>query len=242
MASAPSYATVANPKEDTHVVEEEIEPPRAPSPPLKRGAKKGDLQNGSGHNGDARKRRPQERQKGEKTALQKHVAFFDRDGDGIIWPQDTFIGFYTLGYGIILSFISLVVIHGNFAYWTQKSWIPDPFLRIHIANIHRDKHGSDTGTYDNDGLYVEDKFDRIFDKYSSLPEKDGLFVTDTLRLIYGQRCILDFLGWGAAIFEWFATWILLWNRRTPEGAIKREDVRKVYDGSIYEEISGKKRA
>ena len=42
MASAPSYATVANPKEDTHVVEEEIEPPRAPSPVLRRSAKKGE--------------------------------------------------------------------------------------------------------------------------------------------------------------------------------------------------------
>ena len=52
----------------------------------------GDLQNGSGYNGDARKRKPQQLQKGEKTALQKHVAFFDRDGDGVIWPQDTFIG------------------------------------------------------------------------------------------------------------------------------------------------------
>ncbi|TRM63557.1 Caleosin [Schizophyllum amplum] len=198
----------------------------------------GDLQSGHGHNGDARKRRGTDK----KTALQKHVLFFDRDGDGIIWPQDTFIGFYRLGYGIFLSFVSLAVIHLNFAYWTQKSWIPDPFLRIHVDRIHRDKHGSDTGTYDNDGLYIEHKFERIFNKYSSLPEKDGLTISDTLNVIYGQRCIMDPIGWGAAIFEWVATWILLWGRRTPEGAIKREDLRKIYDGSIYEEFTNSKKA
>jgi len=26
-----------------------------------------------------------------KTALQSHVAFFDRDGDGIIWASDTHV-------------------------------------------------------------------------------------------------------------------------------------------------------
>ena len=27
----------------------------------------------------------------KNTALQSHVAFFDRDGDGVIWPLDTFV-------------------------------------------------------------------------------------------------------------------------------------------------------
>lgn len=27
----------------------------------------------------------------ENTALQKHVTFFDRDMDGIIWPLDTYV-------------------------------------------------------------------------------------------------------------------------------------------------------
>lgn len=32
-----------------------------------------------------------------QTVLQQHCDFFDRDHDGILWPQDTFIGFCALG-------------------------------------------------------------------------------------------------------------------------------------------------
>ncbi|KAE9605300.1 putative plant seed peroxygenase [Lupinus albus] len=38
-----------------------------------------------------------------QNALQKHVAFFDRNHDGIIYPWETFQGFRAIGFGIFLS-------------------------------------------------------------------------------------------------------------------------------------------
>ncbi|KAF2204461.1 Caleosin-domain-containing protein [Delitschia confertaspora ATCC 74209] len=163
-----------------------------------------------------------------QTVLQQHIDFFDTDRDEIIWPMDTFWGFYRLGFGIILSFISLVIIHSNFSYPTVPGWLPDPFFRIWIKNIHKDKHGSDSGTYDGEGRFIPQKFEDIFSKYAE--GRDYLTIWDVTNLWKGQRCLADPIGWGGAIFEWLATYILLWPE---DGKMKKEDIRGIYDGSIF---------
>jgi peroxygenase len=131
--------------------------------------------------------------------LQQHCDFFDTDRDGIIWPTDTFHGFHRLGFGIILSFVALLIIHANFSYPTLPSWIPDPFFRLYVTNIHKDKHGSDSNTYDHEGRFVPQKFEDIFTKYAE--GRDYLTVWDVSNMMKGQRCIADPIGWGGAFFE-----------------------------------------
>ncbi|KZT27661.1 caleosin domain-containing protein, partial [Neolentinus lepideus HHB14362 ss-1] len=174
-----------------------------------------------------------------ESVLQQHVAFFDRDQDGVIWPLDTFRGFRQVNFGIFLALFSTVIIHTFFAYPTlpASQWIPDPFFRIYVERIHRDKHGSDTGTYDNYGGFVPQRFEDFFERYSSLPGKDGLTVYDNVKGIIGQRCVFDPVGWGAALFEWLATWMLLWPS---DGILRKEEVRGVYDGSIFSIIAKRK--
>lgn len=89
--------------------------------------------------------------------LQQHCDFFDADGDGVIWPLDTFRGFYALGFGVFLSILSVLIIHLNFSYPTVPGILPDPFFRLFLDNVHKAKHGSDTGVYDNEGRFVPQK-------------------------------------------------------------------------------------
>jgi hypothetical protein len=70
----------------------------------------------------------------QNTPLQKHVAFFDSDNDGVIWPSDTYdqrirstltplivsftfsyIGFRALKFGVSFSFLATLIIHSGFS-------------------------------------------------------------------------------------------------------------------------------
>ncbi|KAF9896833.1 hypothetical protein BX616_006670 [Lobosporangium transversale] len=173
-----------------------------------------------------------------QTVLQQHCSFFDRDNDGVIWPLDTFRGFYALGFNVFLCVLSVFVIHANFSYPTCPTWIPDPFFRVYTERIHKDKHGSDTGTYDTEGRFVPQRFEDIFAKYAPA-DQDGLTLNDIWLLLKGQRVILDPIGWFGAFFEWIATYLLLWPE---DGVMKKEDIRRVFDGSIFFELEGRNNA
>ena len=105
----------------------------------------------------------------------------------------------------MLSFIALLVIHLNFSYPTLPPghFLPDPFCRVYISRIHKDKHGSDSGAYDNEGRFIPQKFEDIFAKYAEngRNEMDGLTLKEVFRLMRGQRLVWDIFGWGAFAFE-----------------------------------------
>ncbi|KAG0354407.1 caleosin domain-containing protein [Gamsiella multidivaricata] len=171
-----------------------------------------------------------------QTVLQQHCEFFDRDHDGVIWPHDTFLGFYAIGFNVVLSLIAVFIIHSNFSYPTSASWIPDPFFRIWLQRIHKDKHGSDSGTYDTEGRFVPQHFEDIFAKYAR-DGKDGLTLTDVWGLLKGQRVIMDPIGSFGAFFEWMSMYWVLWPE---DGVMRKEDIRRIYDGSLFYDLAEKK--
>ncbi|KAL7271028.1 hypothetical protein RUND412_006243 [Rhizina undulata] len=172
-----------------------------------------------------------------QTVLQQHCEFFDNDRDGIIWPLDTFRGFHAIGFNVILSIFAMFIIHMGFAYTTSPSIFPDPFFRIYLNKIHKTKHGSDTGTYDNEGRYIPQKFEDFFNKYAN--GKDGMDKRDLWNGISAQRVVFDPFGSTAEILEWTATYLMIWPA---DGIIRKEEARKVYDGSIFYEYAAMKRS
>lgn len=168
-----------------------------------------------------------------RTVLQQHVMFWDRDNDGVIYPWDTFVGFRRLGFGYLISTLAVPFIHGSFSYPTLKTWIPDPRFPIYLDRIHRTKHGSDSEVYDTEGRFVPQKFEEIFSKYDK-GRKGGLSWRDIQEMVHANMNIVDPNGWTAERLEWWVTYLLL---RDHKGLMSKEKIRGVYDGTIFAKIA-----
>ncbi|KAF9782572.1 hypothetical protein IL306_010798 [Fusarium sp. DS 682] len=166
------------------------------------------------------------------TPLQKHVQFWDRDNDGIIYPWDVYNGFRELGFGLFFSIGSLLI-PIFFSYPTRlgHSWLPDPLFRIYVNDIHKAKHGSDTGIFDYDGNFSHERFEHMFQRFDTSGE-GGLTADDLWRLWAKDRCAADPAGWTFAFMEWWTTYVLLQE----DGLVKKDDLRACYDGSLFWKI------
>ncbi|PJF19182.1 hypothetical protein PSACC_01020 [Paramicrosporidium saccamoebae] len=173
------------------------------------------------------------------TPLQKHCAFFDRNGDGLIMPWETYEGFRILGYNLLLSLFGTFLVHFFFSYWTLDTWIPDPFFAIVLRNVDRLKHGSDTEVYEHDGTIKPIQGDAVATMLGRF-DGDGKGGMDFMEMIWmTQRKwdVLDFFGWWAAKFEWIFMWIL----SQKNGVMSWDDIKGQYDGSLFKDIEAKRR-
>ncbi|KAK7932295.1 hypothetical protein PG985_003007 [Apiospora marii] len=148
------------------------------------------------------------------TPLQRHIAFWDQDRDGIIHPLDVYAGFRALGFSVLFSLGSLLI---------------PPLLLA--------KHGSDTGVYDVDGGLRENMLAEMFARYD-IDQTGGLSAGELWRMIGRNRCAADVAGWAFSFMEWGTTWLLLQE----DGRVWREDLWACYDGNLFWRIAdGRKR-
>ncbi|XP_060669477.1 probable peroxygenase 4 [Ziziphus jujuba] len=168
----------------------------------------------------------------DENVLKKHVQFFDRNNDGFIYPWETYQGFRAIGCGIALSAFSALFINMGLSGKTRPGKFPSLLFPIEIQHITKAKHGSDSGVYDHDGRFVPLKFEEIFKKYARTTP-DALTSDELSKMIKENRESKDYKGWIGAYVEWKILYYLCKDRR---GLLRKETVRGVYDGTLFEHM------
>ncbi|MED6173357.1 putative peroxygenase 4 [Stylosanthes scabra] len=169
----------------------------------------------------------------DENVLQKHVAFFDRNHDGIIYPWETYQGFRAIGCGILLSVFSAIFVNLGLSRKTRldKS-LSAILLPIEVKHIHKGKHGSDSGVYDSEGRFVPSKFEEIFAKHAR-KHPNALTSDELMGMLKANRVPKDYKGWLASYTEWKILYVLC---KDEDGLLNKEVVRAVYDGTLFQRM------
>jgi len=171
-----------------------------------------------------------------ENVLQKHVSFFDRNKDGIIYPSETFQGFRAIGCGYLLSSVAAVFINVGLSAKTRPGKSFSIHFPIEVKNIQKAKHGSDSGVYDTEGRFVPSKFEEIFGKYARL-NSNALTSDELMGMVKANRVPKDYGGWLGSYVEWKILYVLCKDKK---GLLHKDTIRAVYDGSLFEKMAEEK--
>uniref|UniRef100_A0ACD5ZJK7 Uncharacterized protein n=1 Tax=Avena sativa TaxID=4498 RepID=A0ACD5ZJK7_AVESA len=163
------------------------------------------------------------------TALQQHVAYFDSDNDGIVTYSETEEGLRRIGLGVATATAAAALINGVIGPKTRPDNATTSRMDIYVENIHKGMHGSDTGSYDAQGRFVQAKFDEIFVKYAKA-KPNALNQTELEEMRHAHRGSNDYSGWAASKAEWDMLYSLA---KDNDGFLHKDTARAVYNGSLF---------
>lgn len=174
----------------------------------------------------------------ERTALQKHVDFFDSDGDGIITIGETVDGLKRLGICSLKAYALGAAIHIGLEMKTRVSG--QGKLGINANNIHKGKHDSDTGAYDEHGKFVAKRLNDMFTKFDL--DADGALSEEEMKHMLDDQKE-GFVGHQASKLEFGLLMDIAGEDRDINGkatrVLTREVFEKLYDGSLFHAIAAK---
>ncbi len=164
----------------------------------------------------------------QMTALQKHVSFFDYNGDGYVTVTEDYRGLRALGIWPVPATAFAFAI--NTALGTPTMGYPS--LTISIRAIASGMHGSDTGIYDDEGHFVPAQFDRLFDTWDR-NGSGGLDPAELAARTIDDADLGDLFGVTGSIAEFG----LLYAIAAENGELSRARMAAFYDGTLFFDLA-----
>ncbi len=170
----------------------------------------------------------------QRTALQKHVDFFDRNGDGKTRVWETYQGLRALKVGRLLSAAGAVAINASLGMKTGSPWYS--WLTIQNDGIHMGKHEGDTDVYDEQGNFVQSRFNALFINFDKNRD-DALNRQELDDMMIARGNGKANIGSKAE----FGLLLEIAGEDRPDGrVVTRKTLQALYDGSLFYTLAGEK--
>jgi len=169
------------------------------------------------------------------TARQRHVSFFDDNGDRSIDVAECTRGLKALGLPVGVAETVALVILAPLSFMTRGSLLA---MSIDVENIQKGKHDSDTGILDKRGRFNARRFAKVFGAHSAIDRNgDKAFTaTEITRMVNANLETL--LGALVSLAEWQLLLLLaadteavVGNKPVPALSVAR--IKSFFDGTLF---------
>jgi peroxygenase len=174
------------------------------------------------------------------TALQRHVSFFDDNGDRSIDVAECTRGLKALGLPLGVAEAAALVIVAPLSFMTRGSLLA---MSIDVENIQKGKHDSDTGILDKRGRFNAKRFEKVFGAHSAVDRNgDKVFTAaEITRMVNANRETL--LGALVSLAEWQLLLLLAADTEAVDGdkpvpALSVARIKSFFDGTLFYRLAG----
>ncbi|KAJ5195534.1 Caleosin related protein-domain-containing protein [Penicillium cinerascens] len=169
-----------------------------------------------------------------ESSIQRHINFWDRDGDGRISLADTWIGLHDLGFSMISSAIITFAIHASLTVPTSLAvtYSLDPYLGVYVTETPKYILSALGGRcfYDERGRFCPASFEEVFAS-SSERQQDSFDTGEIQDFVKRRRRPTHLAAWVVTVAEWHIVALFRQN-----GTISKTRLRHIYDGSFLSKI------
>ena len=173
------------------------------------------------------------------TTLQRHVSFFDDNGDRGVDVAECARGLRALGLPIGVAEAAALAIVVPLSLQTRGSLLA---MNVDIDKIQKSMHDGDTGILDKQGRFNARRFDKVFGAHSTVDcNGDKAFTaTELTKMIRANRETLA--GYVAAIAEWQLLLMIAADTHAVEGdhsvpALSVTRIKSFYDGTLFYKLA-----